>query len=142
MWPPHFLYASNTAVVGWGYHLCIFCTYVKYVRNCLEFIEEMLTIAVPVGINSPIDAITMFLSWLLYSEIQLVHLAVCFTHNHNVTDSCCIVDIPYSEHSSVTELEMFVRHFLPKRVIPTVGVGDPKRRECMTNLINTWMKPQ
>jgi hypothetical protein len=51
-----------------------------------------------------------------------------------------IIDVPYSEHSSVRELEAFVRRLCPKKVIPTVGVGDPKKRQYMMDLINTWIQ--
>jgi DNA cross-link repair 1A protein len=54
--------------------------------------------------------------------------------------SVTIYNVPYSEHSSVRELEAFVRRLCPKKVIPTVGVGDPKKRQYMMDLINTWIQ--
>ena len=48
------------------------------------------------------------------------------------------VGVPYSEHSSVEELEMFVRRLKPERVIPTVGVGSEGKRRTMSGLIAQW----
>eukprot|EP00158_Paraphelidium_tribonemae_P004254 Partr_v1_DN26664_c1_g1_i2_m69181 putative DNA crosslink repair len=39
-----------------------------------------------------------------------------------------IISVPYSEHSSFSELEMFVKGLKCKRVIPTVNVATPKAR--------------
>ena len=52
------------------------------------------------------------------------------------------LEIPYSEHSSFSELKRFVT-FLKlssaKSVIPTVNVGNPKTRESMANLFHNWI---
>eukprot|EP00043_Microstomoeca_roanoka_P019848 m.230855 g.230855 ORF g.230855 m.230855 type:complete len:383 (-) comp17061_c0_seq12:3066-4214(-) len=49
-----------------------------------------------------------------------------------------IYGIPYSEHSSFTELRSFIKHTMPDRVIPTVNVGSPKRRQEMAQTIASW----
>ena len=50
-----------------------------------------------------------------------------------------LVGVPYSEHSSADELRAFVRLLRPRRVVPTVGVGAPEKREAMTRLIDAWL---
>ncbi|KAJ3076799.1 DNA break repair nuclease [Podochytrium sp. JEL0797] len=48
-----------------------------------------------------------------------------------------VIPIPYSEHSSFTELEAFVKAIKVEQVIPTVNVG---RHEEMQALFNSWRK--
>ena len=58
-----------------------------------------------------------------------------------VNGAVTMIGIPYSEHSSFRELEWFVRFIKPKEVIPTVNVGNPKRRKEMEKIIKSWMDP-
>lgn len=51
-----------------------------------------------------------------------------------------IYGIPYSEHSSYAELKRFVRFVQPKKVIPTVNVGNPSTRKRMEQDIKEWLK--
>ncbi|CAL8074748.1 unnamed protein product [Orchesella dallaii] len=54
--------------------------------------------------------------------------------------SVTVVGIPYSEHSSYSELRDFVINLKPKKVQATVNVGNPKKREEMTQHIENWLK--
>ena len=52
------------------------------------------------------------------------------------------LEIPYSEHSSFSELKrfvMFLKLSSAKSVIPTVNIGNPKSRESMSNIFNSWI---
>ena len=48
--------------------------------------------------------------------------------------------VPYSEHSSFSELEGFVRALKPVKIIPTVNMGNPQKREQMQKHFRQWMK--
>lgn len=48
--------------------------------------------------------------------------------------------IPYSEHSSFTELKQFVECLQPQRVIPTVGNQSEQVRHEMMQYVQQWMK--
>merc|ERR1719510_2693325 len=52
------------------------------------------------------------------------------------------LEIPYSEHSSYSELKRFVMFLkLPSynSVIPTVNIGNSNERESMRNLFKNWI---
>ncbi|NXM86375.1 DCR1A protein, partial [Oenanthe oenanthe] len=50
-----------------------------------------------------------------------------------------IYGIPYSEHSSYLEMKRFVQWLKPKKIIPTVNVGDWKDRSLMEMHFRDWM---
>ncbi|KAF7254324.1 DNA cross-link repair 1A protein [Varanus komodoensis] len=49
-----------------------------------------------------------------------------------------IYGIPYSEHSSFLEMKRFVQWLKPKKIIPTVNVGDWKARKEMEMHFRDW----
>ncbi|ODM91471.1 DNA cross-link repair 1A protein [Orchesella cincta] len=55
-------------------------------------------------------------------------------------DTVTVVGVPYSEHSSFSELREFVTSLKPKKVQPTVNVGNAKKRGEMTMHIESWLK--
>ncbi|KAJ3360895.1 hypothetical protein GGF32_007939 [Allomyces javanicus] len=46
--------------------------------------------------------------------------------------------VPYSEHSSFDELRRFVLALAVRRVVPTVNVGDPAKRDAMNRHLDAW----
>ncbi|XP_028647274.2 DNA cross-link repair 1A protein [Erpetoichthys calabaricus] len=56
----------------------------------------------------------------------------------DVKGNITIYGIPYSEHSSYLEMKRFVQWLGPKRIIPTVNVGNWKERKAMENIFSEW----
>ena len=50
-----------------------------------------------------------------------------------------IYGIPYSEHSSFTELRRFVQFLKPVEIIPTVNAADCTKRNAMTKYFKQWL---
>ena len=48
--------------------------------------------------------------------------------------------VPYSEHSSYSELQHFIQNIDARRIIPTVNVGDERRRRDMDRLFREWQQ--
>ncbi|XP_027757901.1 DNA cross-link repair 1A protein [Empidonax traillii] len=50
-----------------------------------------------------------------------------------------IYGIPYSEHSSYLEMKHFVQWLKPRKIIPTVNIGDWRARSLMEKHFRDWM---
>ncbi|KAM5272203.1 DNA cross-link repair 1A protein [Ctenodactylus gundi] len=71
-----------------------------------------------------------------------------WTHSNKLTSiadvtpqtkgSISIYGIPYSEHSSYSEMKRFVQWLKPQKIIPTVNVGTFKSRSTMEKYFKEW----
>lgn len=55
------------------------------------------------------------------------------------SNNVSIYGVPYSEHSSFSELQRFITFFKPSKVIPTVNNGKEENRIKMNEFIQKWI---
>ena len=60
----------------------------------------------------------------------------------SVNDRVSLCSVPYSEHSSYSELKRFVKFLQLKSasdVVPTVNVGNPQTKNAMSKTFASWL---
>ncbi|XP_072174758.1 5' exonuclease Apollo-like [Diadema setosum] len=74
----------------------------------------------------------------IFPTIVIIPSAIFGTHRKSIlTDHPNVFIIPYSSHSSYSELENFVRRVKPKKIIPVVNPSTSKRGEkCVNDVSN------
>ncbi|XP_071511335.1 5' exonuclease Apollo-like [Diadema antillarum] len=74
----------------------------------------------------------------IFPTIVIIPSAVFGTHRKSIlTDHPNVFIIPYSSHSSYSELEKFIRQVKPKKIIPIVNSSTSKKGEkCVNDVSN------
>ncbi|KAL0921107.1 hypothetical protein M5K25_008142 [Dendrobium thyrsiflorum] len=72
-----------------------------------------------------------------YSESTASHLDLI---RPVIKGDVTIYGVPYSEHSSFTELREFVKFLKPEKIIPTVNAGNAANRARMQSYFKEWLK--
>lgn len=71
-----------------------------------------------------------------YNEKVGTHLELIKPRN---SGNISVYGVPYSEHSSFTELREFVQFLRPGVIVPTVNVGNRAERERMQSCFKDWL---
>lgn len=54
-------------------------------------------------------------------------------------ENIILYGLPYSEHSSYTEMKRFIQFIQPEIIIPTVNNGSPSARKAMKDIFKSWL---
>ncbi|CAH1782855.1 unnamed protein product [Owenia fusiformis] len=57
-------------------------------------------------------------------------------------DNIILYGLPYSEHSSYTEMKRFVTYIRPTSILPTVNNGNPAKRKSMEKMFESWLSEE
>ena len=118
------------------------CTEISTRRKKIDF--HVLRLQWHYRLEKKIRKITIFSSMVdeLTILVAMSSLETWLLFLWQVSERVSLCSVPYSEHSSYSELRRFVKFLKlnsPKDIIPTVNVGNPQSREAMSKTFQQWM---